>query len=868
MRTARLGLASAVSLLSLAAPFTAHATGSTGATTLYVARSAACTDSGQGLQAAPFCTVQAAVNAAQPGDTVSIGAGDYGQDVTVTVQADAADPLTITATQPSDPAEATILSGLDLTGASNVTVEGLYVYGGGVTVDASHAITLDQLQDLARGGNDSVHVTGSSSGVTVSRSLLSAEGDPDVAVDPGSGQVVITTNVLEDGLLLTHAVSPVTVTGAAGTDIVSNTLLGPTCAQDPGISVSGGSTGSVIENNVLTLAGTGCALAQTGVLVAADSLSGTVSDYNDIYAATGTTLYNWGGTSYDTLAQFRAQTGQGGNDLDANPLYGPTNPFEPGESGCDSNFQEPTADSPLIGSADALAPGELSTDVNGVPQQADPQVANTGTGVGYYDRGAVDREFCLSSVPASNQLQPGGPRIVRDATALTTTWPTAVTETVQWGDGTSTTQTVDTTGSAATIAGAYPAYTHTYEQSGTYQVTVTATAGTTTRSYSQSITPTGSDYVALTPERVLDTRNGTGTHGVVKPVPAHGTLQVQVADDPGLPSGPITAVVLNVTAVDTEAGGFLSLFPPSSGSNLPSFLNYARGQVIADQVTATLSPDGWIDIYNGSSGTLDLVADLQGYYTQSSGAGFVPAAPARLLDTRTTSATRPAGQVPAGGTVTVQITGSNAIPATGVSAVVLNTTETDATATGFITAYPGGSATPTASDLNFTAGSTVSNLVTVPVSASGTVTFYNASSRPVDLVADLQGYYTQGSGLAYVPDESRLWDTRTAGFHPMAARQDTGYDADLGWWGVDGSWYTPAAVLVNNTVVTSQRQGYLAVTPTRTSAPGTSSVNFSAGETIANADMVGMPTDQPILYFYDGSAGTFNLITDLEGYFA
>ncbi len=866
MRTVRLGLASAVSLLSLAAPFTAHAAGSAGGAILYVGKSAACTDSGQGLQTAPFCTVQAAVNAAQPGDTVSIGAGSYAQTVSVTDQADAADPLTITATQPSDSAEESMLEGLDLTGASNVTVEGLVIQSGGVTVDASHSITLDQLQVLVPRGVDGVHVTGSSTGVTISRTSVSAEGAPDVAVDPGSGHVVITTNVLEDGLTATSAVSPVTVTGATGTDIVSNTLLGQTCAEDPRISLSGGSTGSVIENNVLTLGGTGCDPTQPGVLVAADSLNGTVSDYNDIDAVPGTDLYNWNGIGYATLAKFQSATGQGEHDLDADPVYGPTTPFDAGDFGCDSAFQEPEATSPLIGSADALAPGELSTDINGVPQQADPQVANTGTGVGYYDRGAVDREFCLSAVPQTNQLQPDSPRTVQDTTALTTTWPAAVSEMVQWGDGTSTTQTVHATGGETADGIANPVYVHTYGQSGTYQVTVTATVGTQRRSYTQPITTLGSDYIAITPDRVLDTRNGTGTSGSVKPVAAHGMIQVQVADGSGLPSGQVTAAVLNITAVDAKADGFLSSFPLSSSTN-PSFLNYTRGQAIANQVTVPVD-DGSIDIYNGSDGTVDLVADLQGYYTRSGGSGFVPAAPTRLLDTRTTSATRKAGQVPADGTVTVRITGSNGIPATGVSAVVINTTETDAGASGFITAYPGGGATPTASNLNFIARSTVSNLVTVAVGAGGTVTLYNGSSRPVDLVADLQGYYTQGSGLAYIPDETRLWDTRTAGFQPLAARQDVGYGTDIGYWGVGGSWYTPTAVLVNNTVVVPEGSGYLAVTPVQTGAPKTSNVSFGAGETIAGADMVGLKAGAPNLYFYNGSAGAFNLVTDLEGYFA
>jgi hypothetical protein len=74
---------------------------------------------------------------------------------------------------------------------------------------------------------------------------------------------------------------------------------------------------------------------------------------------------------------------------------------------------------------------------------------------------------------------------------------------------------------------------------------------------------------------------------------------------------------------------------------------------------------------------------------------------------------------------------------------VLNVTATDPTVSSYVTVYPDGQEQPVASNLNFTAGETIPNLVVVPVVADGTVEFYNNSGF-VDLVADLAGYYTAG----------------------------------------------------------------------------------------------------------------------------
>src|SRR4051794_34816927 len=88
-------------------------------------------------------------------------------------------------------------------------------------------------------------------------------------------------------------------------------------------------------------------------------------------------------------------------------------------------------------------------------------------------------------------------------------------------------------------------------------------------------------------------------------------------------------------------------------------------------------------------------ASTSSTYTQA-GVGYVPLAPSRLLDTRS-GIGAPKGLVAAAGLVQLQVTGRGGVPASGVSAVVLNVTATQAAGAGFVTVYPTGASKPTAS---------------------------------------------------------------------------------------------------------------------------------------------------------------------------
>src|SRR5450631_2933079 len=75
--------------------------------------------------------------------------------------------------------------------------------------------------------------------------------------------------------------------------------------------------------------------------------------------------------------------------------------------------------------------------------------------------------------------------------------------------------------------------------------------------------------------------------------------------------------------------------------------------------------------------------------TIGSASSYVAVAPARVLDTRT-GLGAPKGLVDPGRSVTLQVTSRGGVPASGVSAVVLNVTVTGAVKPGYVQVYPTG----------------------------------------------------------------------------------------------------------------------------------------------------------------------------------
>jgi hypothetical protein len=129
-----------------------------------------------------------------------------------------------------------------------------------------------------------------------------------------------------------------------------------------------------------------------------------------------------------------------------------------------------------------------------------------------------------------------------------------------------------------------------------------------------TVTPGG--FTSLAPSRLLDTRSGVG---VVKAaaVAAGGTVHLQVTGRGGVPAAGVSAVVLNVTVTAPAAAGFLTVY--GDGTALPgaSNLNFVKSQSVPNLVIAPVGANGKVALFNGSGGTVQLVADVSGYWTLS-----------------------------------------------------------------------------------------------------------------------------------------------------------------------------------------------------------------------------------------------------------
>ena len=214
----------------------------------------------------------------------------------------------------------------------------------------------------------------------------------------------------------------------------------------------------------------------------------------------------------------------------------------------------------------------------------------------------------------------------------------------------------------------------------TFTLTATNVIGTSPASAaSAAVTPTvaKAGFTGRTPVRVLDTRIGVGAPQAK--LGAGNTLTLTV---PGLPAG-ASAVALNVTITNPSAAGNLTVYPGGHPVPLASNLNYLAGQTIPNMVQVPLGPGNTVTFYN-SAGTVDVIADVLGYYAPGTGGGFTGKAPARVLDTRV-GLGAPQAKLGAAKTLTMTVPG---LPA-GASAVALNITITGATAASDLSVYPG-----------------------------------------------------------------------------------------------------------------------------------------------------------------------------------
>ncbi|GGQ16018.1 hypothetical protein GCM10010215_46030 [Streptomyces virginiae] len=251
-------------------------------------------------------------------------------------------------------------------------------------------------------------------------------------------------------------------------------------------------------------------------------------------------------------------------------------------------------------------------------------------------------------------------------------------------------------------------------------------------------------YTALEPTRIVDSRAGLGTWGQVA---GQSQFPVQVAGRGAIPSSNVTAVALNVTVTGPRGAGHLTVFPSGQQAPGTSNVNFSANQTIANSVIVPVGPDGQINVRNGAWDPADVVVDVVGYYTPNGGAAYLPVLPTRLHDSRE-------WDWPVEGQDYRWLPLADGKP--NNTAYVLNTTVTNTRGSGHLSVAPDPNTwaqydndtwrpptAPNSSNLNWTTGATVPNLVQASTGKTGVIDFWNRGWEPADLVVDMFGVYQQ-----------------------------------------------------------------------------------------------------------------------------
>jgi len=390
---------------------------------------------------------------------------------------------------------------------------------------------------------------------------------------------------------------------------------------------------------------------------------------------------------------------------------------------------------------------------------------------------------------------------------------------------------------------------------------------------SADIEISGSTWSVVYPQSATTTTTTASVNPTSTTFGTSVTYSTMVTSGGGTPTGSV-AFTVGTTALCTAT--------LSSGAGSCTATNAPVG---ADTVTATYSGTA---PFATSSGTTPLVV-TSGPYS--------PLAPVRICDTRAQNpsgltgtaaqcnggSTNPGSAIARGGTKTIAVANNFAIPS-NANAVVFNVTVVNPATPGFLTVFPAGATQPTASNVNFVAGSVVPNLVEVGLGTSGDVSFY--SSAQTDIVVDVEGYVSPtalggtGAGL-YNPltAPARICDTRAGNPSNL-----TGGDAQCNGGStnpgtrlvakhsitvqVTGNAGIPAgatAAVFNVTAAAASASGFLSVSPEPTVTPGASNVNYSAGQASPNRVIVPLSATGSISIY---SAAAADVIVDVSGYFS
>lgn len=401
---------------------------------------------------------------------------------------------------------------------------------------------------------------------------------------------------------------------------------------------------------------------------------------------------------------------------------------------------------------------------------------------------------------------------------------------------------------------------------------------------------TSGTFHPTAPTRIFDTRisigtffgavtTGDGRHPSLDPTTRAietANHHIQVTGRNGIPSSGVSAVLLNVTAVDAPGTGYLSLVPKpprvgdvfndqGSYGAFPSTsnLNVGGSDAVPNLVLARVGAGGQIRIFN-SFGPTNVVADVAGWFgtggAHTDGAGFRGIDPIRVLDTRN-GIGGPRQRVAAGQSRVIPVRGVGGIPKNAES-VVVNVTSVGASGSGYATAFPDGTSLPNASNLNYGPSGVRANTAVVKIGKNGAIRL-QASETETDFVVDVLGSFGPYGGKVTAITPERLVDTRH-GIGTSASKFGQFESRELQIAGRGSVPSGATAVIANVTATNPSALGYLTAWPSGKARPTTSNLNFLAGQSVPNLVIMKLGSRGRMSIFNE--LGTTDVIVDVMGY--
>jgi hypothetical protein len=433
----------------------------------------------------------------------------------------------------------------------------------------------------------------------------------------------------------------------------------------------------------------------------------------------------------------------------------------------------------------------------------------------------------------------------------------------------------------------------TSSDAGNYDVVITGACGNATSDVAVLTVNTSINLVYYPlpfPVRLLDTR--PGEQGCFAPGVPLGNNAVRTQQATGTCNGltipaNAKAIVGNATVVNFISTGFhwITLYPSDAQQPNSSNLNFSDNQIVPNNFTVGLGPDGAFNIYSHAS--THFIVDVTGYYAPPGAGGLyyhpLPF-PVRLFESRPGENGCDAPGAPLGNdatrTVLAHRTCLGATIPSSAKAIVGNATVVNFISTGFhwITLYPFGQPQPNVSNLNFHENHIVPNWFVVGLSSDGKSNIY--SHAATHFIVDVAGYFSEeavdanGQGLLYtaLSKPVRLLETRPGEQGCTAPGVPLGNDATL-TQSAHGTCFgetipsAAKAVVGNATVVNFISTGFHWITlyPFGVTQPNASNLNFNDNQIVPNAFWTGLSSDGKFNIYSHGST---HFIVDLTGYFA